>query len=255
MFAQERYDKITEILKNEGSVKVSQLADVFNVSIETIRRDLLFLETKGVLKRVHGGAIADDKRQHFNTLSERLNENKAQKRSLSQAAAEFISENDTIAIDSGSTAVEFAAVLKGKFYNLTIVTHSIDVFNLMRETENNIILLGGQYCRNEAAFYGAMALDALKRLHVNKSFIFPSAVSIEHGVEDYVLEIVPIQQGYMKISDKNFVLADSSKFESRAFIKLCDTDDSCVFVTDDKLGDDIYNLYIQNSINIFRSEK
>ena len=144
MFAKERQDKIYLMIQKKGAVTTSNLVECFGVSIETIRRDLLSMEQKGQLVRVHGGAVRKNDMNPFLDLQQRNKEYSEQKRELSLKAAEFVCDGDIIGIDAGSTVISFTEVLKEKFSKLTVVTHSLDVFEILRDHENfSVILCGG----------------------------------------------------------------------------------------------------------------
>ena len=110
--------------------------------------------------------------------------------------------------------------------------------------------IGGRYLHEEKAFYGHLALDAINRLHVAKAFIFPSAVSLKNGASEFVHELFEIQRAYMRNADEVFILADSTKFETTANIKLCDLSPSLKIITDSQLPDPIYELYRKESMHI-----
>lgn len=256
MFAEERYEKIELMIQQFGTIKVSELVEVFGVSIETIRRDLLYLEAHGVLKRVHGGAVTVSKSNGFMELDQRLSEYREEKAQMAKLAVHFIHENDSIAIDSGTTAIELAKVISELGMHLTVITHSIEVFDILNSNQDiKVILLGGQYYRKEKAFYGPLLIDTLDKLHVNISFVFPSAVSRQFGIEDYLLEMIPIQQGYIRIADRAFIVADHSKFENRAFACITRNLDKATFITDSNLSDDIYQDYIEQNIQLIRCDR
>lgn len=251
MLAQERKERIYAIIKKNGAVTTATLVNEFNVSLETIRRDLLDMEKLGQLVRVHGGAVAKSDMMPMLKLKERNTECKQQKMDLSQKAMQFINEGDIIGLDSGSTAAIFAEALKENFNSLTVVTNSTDVFNILSPHDGfSVILCGGYYMKNENAFYGSLTLDMIKNLHVSKLFICPSAISIECGICDYQDELCLIQKQFMSIADEIFVVADSSKFEKHALLKLCDMSDDYTYITDNDLPDELIELYRENNINI-----
>ncbi|MBD2871912.1 DeoR/GlpR family DNA-binding transcription regulator [Paenibacillus arenilitoris] len=253
MFANERRMKIMELLEQKTSVTVSELMKRFGVSIETVRRDLEYLESQQALKRVHGGAVSNQKMKRFASLESRMSENRELKRQLAGIAIRYIREDDTIALDTGSTAMELAPLLKEHFRRLTVVTNSPEVFGALTDAEGfELIQIGGQYLRGEKAFYGHMALDAVNRLHVAKAFVFPSAVSLRHGVGVFVHELFDIQRAYIHNADEVFILADSSKFEIAATVKLCDVSPSHTIITDRELPEPIYSLYKKNAIPIVK---
>jgi DeoR/GlpR family transcriptional regulator of sugar metabolism len=237
-------------------VTVSELIKELHTSTETIRRDLLYLEKENRLLRVHGGAIAISNMNVFPSLSQRLNENKEQKEKLSDIAALFVKEDDIIAIDAGSTAVEFAHVLKNRFKNLTILTHSLRNFEILKTVEGfKVILIGGEYLMKEDLFYGGLALETIQKLHVSKFFLFPSAISLKYGVGDFIPESVAIQKAYIEIADRVVVMADSSKFEKTAFLKICNTSTSHTYITSDDLDESIYKMYKNNNILLYNKKE
>lgn len=251
MLAKERQNKIYELVHENNAVITANLADLFDVSIETVRRDLLDMEKADLLTRVHGGAVAKTEMKDFRKLTERNTEHCGEKIELSEKASEFIEEGDIIGIDSGSTAIFLANVIKEKFTKLTVVTHSLDVFNILcNHKDFNVILCGGHYLSRENAFYGHLTLNMFATLHMKKIFIFPTAVSVSGGICDFQSDLCQIQNAMLKSADKVFVLADSSKFEKSALIKLDDMKKEYTYVTDSALADEIRELYKKRQINI-----
>jgi DeoR/GlpR family transcriptional regulator of sugar metabolism len=251
MLAHERQNKIYDMIQRDRAVTTAMLVRIFGVSIETIRRDLLTLEQSGKLMRVHGGAVAKTGMKPYMELKQRHKEFKAQKYAVSLKAAEFIEDRDIIGVDCGSTAIYFAEVLKEKFSQLTVVTHSKDVFNILCDHKDfTVILCGGHYLRGENAFCGELTLSMLRNLHIQKSFIFPSAVSLEYGICDYQKDLYQVQKQMMLSSDKVHILADSSKFEKTGLLKLDSMKTEYVYVTDSSLQGDVVNLYKENNIEI-----
>ena len=255
MLANERYLIIKEAIKNKGAVTISELTDMLGVSGETIRRDLLRLEKENALQRVHGGAVAASATKKFSSLSQRLSENIEQKRQLSKVAVNFIKEGNVIVIDSGSTSKEFVQIVKTRFKSLTVITPCAQVFDQLKDKDGfKLILVGGEFLPSENIFYGSLALDTIKNLHASTCFIFTSAISLKHGVADYISEAIPIQKQYIEISNKVVIMADSSKFEKTALFKLCDVNKNYHFVTSTDLNENIYKLYKSNGIKIYKSE-
>ncbi len=251
MLANERRNKICEILSKQNAVSSTELFSLFNVSMETIRRDLLALEEEGKLTRVHGGAVSKGNMKSFFSFSERVKSFSSEKHELSLKALEFIEENDIIAIDAGSTAIVFAEAIKKNFSSLNIITFSLDVFNILSEHKNmNVILCGGHYQKSEKAFYGELALDTFKKLHVKKAFVFPSAVSLDGGICDYQQTYYQMQRYLFKCADEVFVLADSSKFEKKALLHLAPMSHEYKYITDSKLPEIFLKLYRNNNFNI-----
>ncbi|MBQ8892784.1 MAG: DeoR/GlpR transcriptional regulator [Clostridia bacterium] len=251
MLAKERQRCICELINNNGSAKSMELMELFDVSLETIRKDLLILERQGALTRVHGGAIKADRIKPFYAFQQRITENGEQKEKLAQKAVEFIAEGDVIGIDTGSTALFLAAALKERFSELTIITHSLDAFNELHGVKSfKVILCGGQFSEDERAFYGALTLNMLENLHMNKVFVFPTGISLESGLTDYQYDLLPIQKQYITSAESVYILADSSKFQKKALYRIFEMKRAFTYVTDDGLPDEIKELYKENQYNI-----
>ena len=191
MFAKERQHEIYLKLKEKKAVTTSALVEYFGVSIETIRRDLIEMEQNGLLIRVHGGAVLSSDMKPYMNLPDRNKMQGEQKSDLALNALKFISEGDIIGGDTGSTAISFAKALKERFTRLTVITHSLDVLNNISKTFS-VILCSGYYLPEEKSYYGPLALDMLKNLHMQKAFIYPSAVSLDYGICDYHKDLYQI---------------------------------------------------------------
>ena len=251
MFADERQSKIYEILKKKKAITTVGLVREFGVSLETVRRDLLAMEKKQLLRRVHGGAMLPLGMKEYNTLKERNEENGDKKRRLSVKAAEFVEEGDYIAVDSGSTAIFFAEALKEKFSRLTVVTHSLDVFNILAgEKDFELILCGGKYMASENVFCGSLTMENFEQICVKKAFVFPTSISMEYGIGDFQEDLLFVQRAMIKRSDRVFILADSSKFEKKSLMKQSEMKKEYDYVTDSELPKELYELYTENGYNI-----
>ncbi len=251
MFIKEREEKILELIDKNSAVKASELSELFGISLETVRKDLLSMESRGLLMRVHGGAMKKSGMTSYAPLNERVCEHSDEKRELARRALEFISEGDSIAVDAGSTAMIFAEELAAEFERLTVVTHCLDVFNiLVKKPCFDVILVGGDFLRSENSFVGGIAIDILKNLYVKSSFICPSAISLAGGIADFQRDMALIQKAVISISDNVFILADNRKFEKNALLKISDMKKTYTYVTDKGLSAELYNLYTEEGYKI-----
>ena len=251
MFANERQKKIAEMLKDKGAVLTAELVKLFGVSIETVRRDLLAMEAAGMLTRVHGGAVENGGMTPRLTLSERTKEHESQKKALADTAAAYISEGDVVGIDQGSTAIALAFAIKRRFTRLTVITHSLDVFNILAgHREIQVILIGGYYMAEENALYGKPALSMLSQMRVGKAFIFPSGISVTDGIFDFQNELCQMQSALIGSADEVYILADSTKLERRALLKISDMNTAYKYITDSSVSEEIKKLYLENNIKL-----
>ena len=253
MLAKERQLNIRKLMNEKGSVTTAELTKLYDVSIETIRKDLLDLESQGYLSRVHGGAIKVDNVKPFFDFQRRTTEYSEQKARLTKRAIEFISEGDVIGIDTGSTALFLAAAIKATFTDLTVVTHSLDVFNELHGFKNfKVILCGGHLLEDERAFCGSLTLGMMENLRVQKAFVFPTGVSAADGLTDYQYDLLPIQKQYIRSAETVYILADSSKFQKKALYKFSDMKREYIYITDDDLSEELADLYRKNNYCIYQ---
>ena len=256
MLASQRQQQIHSLLRSQGTVTVAELTERFAVSVETIRRDLLSMEKEGLLSRVHGGAVAITEMMPYLPLEQRNQEQSAQKDALARAAATLVSDGDYIAIGTGSTPMHFAQELKKHLKPLTVVTYSLDVFHILKDVPGfQLILTGGQFVPEENAFTGQITLDMLDRLHVQKAFVFPSAISLDHGIWGYEQTLYPLQQKLLQCCDQAYILADSSKFERTALFKVADVRPEFIYVTDPELPVHLRELYEKNGLTVITEER
>ena len=251
MFANERRNIILQMAKKDGAVTTASLVKHFGVSIETIRRDLLSLEENGHITRVHGGAVVASEMKNFLALEERNEENNTLKEELSSIAAEYVCEGDIIGVDSGSTAIFFAKELRKKFRKLTVITHSLDVFNLLSRHEGfSLILCGGYFKSEENSFYGSLVTDTLSSLRTDKVFVCPSAISLKGGICDFEQNLYQVQKKLLSIGNSSFILADSTKFEKTALLKIDDMINEYTYIPDSHLSESLFNLYKESGLSV-----
>ncbi len=255
MFSKERQEKIVEILSKKSSVTVTGLEKLFGVSSETVRRDLLALEKEKKLLRIHGGAMGVVRSNQDKTFIERHGEYVEEKKQIAVCAASFVCEHDSIAVDSGSTATYFCEYLSENFTNLTVVVTSLRLFEILNKNKGfRVILCGGDYFADDTSFYGPLTVQMIKSLHVSKTFLAPVGVSLKFGLTDFHTHSAEIQRSLYDIADKVFAIADHSKIENGAINIVMKLDSSLTVITDSGLDDGVYNMYIENDIDLIRGE-
>lgn len=254
MLAQDRYKKICEILEKENSVKVSYLTGLFGVSVETVRRDLEYMESEGLLKRVHGGAVLEKIYGSQSTFNSRVNEFLPQKAEIGEVAARYITEGQSIAMDASTTNLEIIKVIKYKFKKLTVLTNSLSIINELADIENYTIIIPGGILRyEEYSIIGELAESNIGNFHVDTAFISMSGISLREGFTDYGFGEVSLKKKMMKIAQENIVVVDSSKFESVSLLKVCELSDVNMIITDSGLKPSIIEKYKKKGIEIITS--
>ena len=251
MLAADRREEILKILSLEGSVIVSKLTKKFEVSIETIRRDLESLEKEGLLNRVYGGAVLKGNKVNKLNYSKRKEEFIEEKKEIAKKAVAYIEEGTVIALNNSTTNLEIAREIKKSFDELTIVTNSLMIVNELAEKENfTIILVGGVLNSKEYAFNGQFAENMLSNFVVNKSFISISGVSLSRGITDYLIGEIHIQKKLIEISQEVIILSISNNIDNESLVKIADIEDINLVISDSKLNDKIKEKYAKHGVEI-----
>lgn len=251
MLAEDRYKEILDLLDKDDSVKVSNLIKRFHVSIETIRRDLQYLETEGYLRRVYGGAVLSRTESKSRSFPDRVKVATEEKKQIAAIAMRYVEDGESIALDYGTTTLEVARELKNHFGNLTILTNSMAVASELSAMKGyTIIMTGGVLKPDEYALLGPIAEEMAGKFHVDKAFISATGISQKAGLTDNVLEGIGVQKSFISIADEVIVLCSSEKLESVSLSKICDIDQVNLIITDKGAPDSIYKRYSDAGIHI-----
>ncbi|MFP4268675.1 MAG: DeoR/GlpR family DNA-binding transcription regulator [Spirochaetaceae bacterium] len=226
-----RHEDILKILTRLRSVSVADLTERLGVSEVTIRKDLTVLEEMGYLMRTRGGAELAEDKDYLRTLKVRREEHLEAKREIARQAAQFIREDDTIFIDSGSTCTLFAEEIKNR--NLRIVTNSLDVMNTLADTQGiTLISIGGNYRKEAGSFIGPTAEENLEDFQLETCFLGATGFSREGLFSAQNVIESRLKAKVLGVSKRRVLLADSSKFEKSAFSVFARAEDVDVLITD-----------------------
>nr|WP_206708352.1 DeoR/GlpR family DNA-binding transcription regulator [Koleobacter methoxysyntrophicus] len=242
MFAEERKQKICQIIKSGRSVKVSELSRMFNVSESTIRRDLRDLEQEGAVIRTHGGALDVIHTNFEPSFAEKKNRYSTEKRQIALKALEFIEDGDTIILDAGTTTGEIAGLID-KRKNITIVTNGINIAVEIAKTGAEAILIGGTLRKETLALVGPIAQDNINRFRVDKVFLGVNGISIKDGVTTPNISEAQMKKMMVDVAKEVFIVADSSKFDKVTFSRIVSLDKIDFIITDRNLPDEIREKY------------
>ncbi|VGO12945.1 HTH-type transcriptional repressor GlcR [Pontiella desulfatans] len=227
----ERKSIILDLLMEEGSVGVSDLARKLNVTVVTARADLAALEEEGLLVRTHGGAVPA---QH-SKIRERMQAYKGIKGDIAKAAAAMIEDGDTIIVSAGTTTALIAKYLLGK-KSIHIVTNNTLLLSYTRTNPQvRVTLVGGEFRPEEEGVVGPMALIALDQFHVSKAFIGIDGASVKQGFTAHFVESADLVRKMAEQADQVVVLSDSAKFGKPGFARILPFDAADALVTDHDL--------------------
>ena len=207
-----RHDEIVRRLRSAGSVSVSELAESFGVSHETVRRDLKLLADQGHLDVVHGGAARRGVMEP--ALSQREAENTAGKAAMARVAAAMVPEAGTVLLDSGSTTHAIALELATR-RGLTICTNSLaNALALCSVPGNRVFMLGGEVDGNDEAVLGIDAVTAVANFRVDIAFVGIGGFAEDGGPTDYSRNAAEMR-GAMLGCGRSYFVADQTKFTRR----------------------------------------
>lgn len=232
MIKDKRINKIEEYIVEQKSVSLDELMKVFNVSKNTIRRDVQELVEKGDFKKVYGGvAVIDDKRAKLESFHDRQVRNQTEKERIGKAAANHVNNGDIIFIDSGTTTIEMIESIKQK--EVTIITNSLDFIVRALPYENlNVITAGGILERKTNSFGSLKYMDILNAYNINKAFMASTGISLSNGVTNASPLESELKTSIVNRSSEVFLLVDHDKFDKYGLMTYCRLDNIDYLVTD-----------------------
>lgn len=240
MYAAERQRGIYDLARRKGRVSVAGLAREFDVTTETIRRDLDYLNNQGVLHRVHGGAvIAQNVALTETGLADREPAYAAQKNRIAAAAMEFLpGVSGSVLVDAGTTTARLAAMLTPDSAR-TVITGSVPVAGHLIGNGLNIQLLGGRVRGITGAAVGADTVAAISQLRCDVAFVGVNGLSVTHGLSTPDPDEAAVKHAMVNAAKQVIVLADSSKIGAELLVSFAAVSDVDVLVTDaDVAADD-----------------
>lgn len=238
MYPEERQQAIAAQVISHGRASVTELAQAFEVTTETVRRDLAVLDRAGVLRRVHGGAVPTRVlRMVEPSVDEREATRAAHKDAVARAATEYLPESGcTVLIDAGTTTARLAALLPPD-RELLVVTNSVPIAaRLAGFGSIRLQLLGGRVRGLTRACVGAPALEALAALRVDVAFLGTNGITLRHGLSTPDPDEADVKRAMVKCANFVVVVADSSKVGREEFVSFAPIDALDVLVTDSEIS-------------------
>ena len=212
MAAKARRAIIEERVTAQGEIEFASLATEFNVSEMTIRRDIEVLESSGIVRRILGGAIATGGKAFEPPFEARAAESAIGKMHIAEEAVRLLEPNQTVILDSGSTVLAVAKVIKGRNLNLTIVTPSILVaLELADDPGTTILLTGGRVRPGELSLIGIETDETFARYNCDVFVMGIAGIDANRGVSEYHREEGSVKRAAVQAADKVIVVADASK--------------------------------------------
>ncbi|REC49185.1 transcriptional regulator [Chryseobacterium pennipullorum] len=245
-----RHDEILKELDVKGHVQVQDLCEKFNVSSVTIRKDLNYLETLGLLFRNHGGASKQVRYAYEKNVGEKENINVEAKQAIAKTALSLIQENDCIILASGTT-MHYLARMLVNFGPLTVLTSSLRVaIELCNNPNINIIQLGGEVRKSSTSIVGSISEGILKQFSCNKLFLGVDGIDPEFGISTSNAAEAHLNQVMIECADQTIILADSSKLNTKGFGKIASLDAMDYLITDVGIADEDKAVLEEMGVNV-----
>src|SRR6478609_8685679 len=238
MYAEERQQAMAQLVTERGRVSVNEIADQFDVTTETVRRDLSVLERIGLLRRVHGGAVPATALAVMEAgLGERDQANTSEKERIARAALDQLpAANGTVLLDAGSTTSRLASLLP-RDLRLTVVTHAVPVAaRLAGSAQVDLHLLPGRVRPTTQAAVGADTVAALGQLRADVAFLGTNGLTVDHGLSTPDREEAATKRAMVASARRVVCLVDSSKLGVEASVRFAALSEIDVVVTDDGIA-------------------
>lgn len=238
MYAEERRQAIADRARRDGRVEVTALADELAVTPETVRRDLTDLEHRGLLRRVHGGAIPVERFRSEPAVSERVTLMTAEKRRIAKVALDLVPPRGTILLDAGTTTGELATLLPDR--ELTVVTNALPIAQVLAtRPQITVLLVGGRLRGRTLATVDGWALRSLHAVRVDVGFVATNGISTARGLTTPDPAEADVKAALIEASREVVLLADHTKVGEDHLICYATLDQLDVIVTDTEVTDDV----------------
>jgi DeoR family transcriptional regulator, fructose operon transcriptional repressor len=254
MLPTQRRQAILAQVREHAAVSAEDLARQFDVSVETIRRDLRRLQGAGLLERVYGGATRPSGRSSEGSFAARSTRHIERKRAIAALAASLVEPEETIVIDIGTTALEVARALPAGFRGRVLTNSVPAAMELSGRDDIELLLCGGQIRPGDGACSGAHAEAFFAEFYADRAFLGSGGVHPEAGLTDYYPAEVVVRRTVIAHTAKSYVLADSSKLGVIAVRRVCELDQVEAVITDGAENAGAYAELAVEGVRLLRAE-
>ena len=247
MIKEKRMKRMEEYIQEHSSVSLDELMSEFNVSKNTVRRDVQALVESGVFKKVYGGVVV--KHKNLESFQDRRIRNLTEKKVITRTSAAYVEDGDIIFVDSGTTTVEMFDYLKEK--SLTIVTNNMEfIVRSLPYANLNVIAIGGILERKTNSLVHPQRMEVLNAYNINKAFMATTGVSLSNGVTNASPIETDLKQTIVRRSQKVFLLADHDKFNKYGLMTYCELKEIDYLITNKKPDKDYETFAKEHQIEL-----
>ena len=244
-----RHLDILAIARREGRVTVDGLSERFNVSPQTIRKDLNELTGRGMLQRFHGGAVLASGVANVGYEARRQIATE-EKRRIGAHAATLIPDNASLIINIGTTTEQVAMALRAR-KGLMIITNNINVINILQGFDaNEVIVAGGAVRHSDGGIVGEAAVDFIRKFKVDYAIMGTSAIDPDGTLLDYDYREVSVAKAILDSARRSILVADSTKYERNAPVRICHISQLDHFVTDREPPEGLREICRENDVGV-----
>jgi DeoR family transcriptional regulator, glycerol-3-phosphate regulon repressor len=245
-----RHQQIIELVQKHGYVSTEELVERFNVSPQTIRRDLNELADNNKIRRYHGGATIPLSSENT-SYSTRKTQNFSEKDLIAEELVKFIPDGATLFIDIGTTPEAVARALNKNHRQLRVVTNNINVASiLLSNPEIKLILAGGEVRNRDGGIIGEATLDFIKQFRLDFGILGISGIDLDGSLLDFDYHEVRVKQAIIENSRSVFLAVDHSKFGRNAMVKLGNISQIHTLFTDQRPPDEICAILDENNVTL-----
>jgi len=250
LLIEERRQHILALIQNHGRVLVGELSQKLRISQITIRKDLEYLQSKGLVHRTHGGALRIQSSALFDpSLQEKQKQHSQEKQRIAAAAAKMVKENQCVMLDSGTTTTAIAHELR-RFSQLTIITNGVNIAAELANTNLEIVLVGGSLRKNSFSLVGPLAEDVLQEMHADILFLGVDGFDPEIGLTTPNFLESRVNRAMVKAARRVVAVCDSTKFNRRSLSRIVPPSAIHCVITDRNLAQETAEVLRAQSIEV-----
>lgn len=248
---EQRLEDMQVFIQKNKTVSIDTLCETFDVSRNTIHRDLNILAQRGSIKKTYGGVVAEQVMETI-PFEDRSVTRIEQKRRIAQKAVELLKPGDSIFIDTGSTGMCFFQALP-RDYNLTIFTNNVDVLIEGKDRNDTIVFTGGTFYRKTNSVIGTDAINTLSHYNIEKAFLSATGISQDYGATNSTQGEYQVKCAAVRASREIIMMVDSGKFDKVSLMTFCTFAQMDTLVTDCPPPDSYDKLLEQNMVRVIVS--
>jgi len=250
----ERKNQIADLVRQGNSLAVKELAKIFNVSEMTIHRDLNTLQEQGHIERTYGGVMPAEKMEFEFDFSNRRSSNQKAKKAIAREAFNFIRPGQRLILDTGTTTLELAYLLKG-IENLTVITPSLAVASVLQfSTGVQTVLLGGIIRKGSPDLTGVVTEKVLDMFMVDIAFQGADGIGLNGELFNSDMRIAKVDQKMRRRAQQTYVLCDSSKIGRIDFASNGSLAEVDALITDNKINQEQLSALKKTGTKVIISE-